>query len=96
MWYQTLDQMILVLRKMPHDVSTQWNLMFDMLDFALEYWDAIDDLTGSKTAGLRQYELNDVEWGTVHHLYSSLKVRLLFPIWYSLLTCLITYRFSKM
>jgi hypothetical protein len=67
--------MVLAERKMPRDVSTRWNSTFDMVEFALEYRDAIDDLTGSKTAGLRQYELNDEEWGTVRHLYSSLKVR---------------------
>jgi len=37
----------------------------DMLDFALEYRTAIDDVTSSKTAGLRQYELNSEEWASL-------------------------------
>jgi hypothetical protein len=53
-----------------------------MLDFALQYWVAIDDVTSSKTAGLHRYELNDEEWGIAHHLCNSLKVCLLFPIWH--------------
>jgi len=68
---------------MPRDVSTRWNSTFDMLDFALEYRAAIDDVTSSKTAGLRQYELNDEEWRIVRQLCTSLKVRGLFPIWHS-------------
>lgn len=89
--------MMLISRKMPRDVSTRWNSTFDMLEFALEYRDAIDDLTSSKTAGLRQYELNDEEWGIARHLHSSLKVRVLFPIWHFLLTRgVTTCRFSKM
>jgi hypothetical protein len=45
-----------------------------MLDFALQYRAAIDDVTSSKTAGLRQYELNDEEWGIARQLCTSLKV----------------------
>jgi hypothetical protein len=53
-----------------------------MLDFALQYQAAIDDVTSNKTAGLHQYELNDEEWGIACHLCNSLKVRLLlFLIW---------------
>jgi hypothetical protein len=68
--------------KMPHDVSTRWNSTFDMLDFALQYRAAIDDVTSSKTAGLRRYELNDEEWGIARQLCDLLKVcLLLFLIW---------------
>ena len=68
-------------RKLPRDVSTRWNSTFDMLDFALEYREAIDDVTSSKTVGLCQYELNDDEWVIVRQLCNSLKVRLFFPVW---------------
>jgi hypothetical protein len=73
-WFQTLERMKLAARKMPRDVSTRWNSTFDMLNFALQYRAAIDDVTSNKTAGLRQYELNDEEWGIARQLCSSLKV----------------------
>ena len=67
---------------MPRDMSTRWNSTFDMLDFALQYRAAIDDLTSNKTAGLRQYEISNEEWHIVDQLHNALKVCLLFPIWY--------------
>jgi hypothetical protein len=74
-WFETLERMALASRKMPRDVSTRWNSSFDMLKFALEYREAIDELTSNKIAGLRQFELNEGEWGIAGQLYSSLKVR---------------------
>jgi hypothetical protein len=53
-----------------------------MLDFALQYRVAIDNVTSSKTAGLCWYELNDEEWGIACQLCNLLKVCLLFPIWH--------------
>jgi hypothetical protein len=35
----------LTIRMMPRDVSTRWNSMFDMLNFAYKYRDAIDSIT---------------------------------------------------
>ena len=49
--------------------------MFDMLAFALQYRAAIDDITGNKTASLRQYELSDDEWTIAEQLRDTLKVR---------------------
>jgi hypothetical protein len=40
----------------------QWNSTFDMLNFALQYQSAIDDIAGNKTAALCNYELDDDEW----------------------------------
>ena len=59
---------------MPHDVSTQWNLMFNMLAFALQYREAVDDISGNKTANLCQYELNHKEWQITEQLHDTLKV----------------------
>ena len=59
---------------MPRDVSTWWNLMFDMLEFVLQYREAVDDIAGNKTANLHQCELNDEEWQIAEQLHDTLKV----------------------
>jgi|SRR5882762_642802 len=74
LWFQTLAKLKLEACKMPCDVSTQWNSMFDMLEFALQYREAVDDIAGNKTANLRQYELNDKEWQITEQLHDMLKV----------------------
>jgi hypothetical protein len=56
------------------NVRTWWNLMYDMLAFALQHHTAIDEITGNKTANLRQYELNDTEWRIGEQLIDTLKV----------------------
>jgi hypothetical protein len=75
LWFQTLEKLKLEGRKMPRDVATRWNSTFDMLAFALQYRAAIDDITGNKTASLRQYELSDEEWTIAEQLRDTLKVR---------------------
>lgn len=60
---------------MPHDVTTQWNSTYDMLDFAVNHRSAIDNITGEKTANLRRYELDDQEWRIALQLRDTLKVR---------------------
>lgn len=58
---------------MPRDVRTRWNSTYDMLQFALQYRAAIDDIVGNKTANLRQYELDEEEWETAKQLCDTLK-----------------------
>ncbi len=60
---------------MPRDVQTRWNSTYDMLVFAIAYREAIDKLTGGKSAGLRKYELTDEEWVIAEQLCALLKVR---------------------
>jgi hypothetical protein len=62
-------------RKMPRDVSTRWNSTYDMLDFAVGYQSAIDDMTGDKSTNLRKYELDDGEWKIAEQLRDTLRVR---------------------
>jgi len=64
---------------MPRDVRTRWNSTYDLLQFALEYRAAIDDIAGNKVANLRKYELADEDWVIASQLCDTLKVRLL--IW---------------
>ena len=47
---------------MSHNVSTQWNSTYDMLEFAVKYRSAIDDITGNKSVNLCKYELDNEEW----------------------------------
>jgi hypothetical protein len=74
LWFRILEKLELEARKMPRDVATRWNSTFDMLEFALQYRTAIDEIAGNKTANLRQYELNDEEWRIAEQLHDTLKV----------------------
>ena len=59
---------------MPRDVRTRWNSTFDMLDFAVEYRDALDAITGDRDMKLRQYELSEEDWNIATQLRDVLKV----------------------
>jgi hypothetical protein len=59
---------------MPHDVMTHWNSTYDMLNFALEYWNAINILMADQQNDLQAYELNDSEWIIMSQLSNVLKV----------------------
>ncbi|PPQ90517.1 hypothetical protein CVT25_014406 [Psilocybe cyanescens] len=73
-WFSTLKDTKLNERTMPCDVSTCWNLTYDMLKFAIDYRKAIDRLTGDKNLGLRQYELSDDEWEIAKQLLPLLMI----------------------
>jgi hypothetical protein len=75
LWFQTLQKLNLDEQKMPRDVATRWNSTFDMLEFALQYQKAIDDIAGNKAASLRKYELSEDEWRIAEQLCATLKVR---------------------
>jgi hypothetical protein len=59
---------------MPRDVTTRWNSTYDMLEFAIEYREALDSITGNQKMKLRQYELTEEDWIIATHLRDVLKV----------------------
>lgn len=59
---------------MPHDIATCWNLTFDMLDFAIQYWKALDQMTSDKKNDLWDFELDKDEWKLASELHNMLDV----------------------
>jgi hypothetical protein len=45
-WFVVLKDLELDPKTMPRDVRTRWNSTFDMLDFAVEYREALDAIMG--------------------------------------------------
>jgi hypothetical protein len=65
-------------RMMPRDVATRWNSTYDMLEFAIEYREALESITGNQRMKLRQYELTEEDWKIATQLRDVLKVRYYF------------------
>jgi hypothetical protein len=59
---------------MPWDVSTRWNLTFDMLEFATRYHATIDGMMVVLKFELRRYELVHAEWQIAMELQDILRV----------------------
>jgi hypothetical protein len=74
-WYKVLESLSLKPRMMPRDVSTRWNSTFDMLEFAVEYHDALNMMTDDRDMKLRKFELSKKEWGMASELCKVLQVR---------------------
>ena len=67
-WYKVLESLALQPRMMLHDVSTRWNSMYDMLEFAAEYRAALNVITANLDINLCQFELSKKEWGMATEL----------------------------
>lgn len=59
---------------MPRDVRTRWNSTYDMLTFAYDYRDAINNITANREMKLREYEIDEDEWSIIKQLRDLLKV----------------------
>lgn len=92
-WYKTLTAHNLPHCMMPHDVATQWNSTFDMLNFAIKYHPAIDTMTATRDFNLRKYELVPSDWGIARELQDVLEVYLLHSL--DDHTCLLLRQFFK-
>ena len=57
-----------------------------MLEFACDYREALDSITGNQKMKLRQYELSEEDWEIATKLRDVLKVRKYFLIYLFLLT----------
>ena len=59
---------------MPQDVSTQWNLTFNMLEFALNNQKALNAITGDQRMELQIFELLKHGWTLAEQLQDVLEV----------------------
>ena len=73
-------------KNMPTDIRTHWNSTYIMLEFAIEYQDVIDSLTGECGLGLWDFEMDLAEWTLAKQLCNVLKVRVTANPRFSLIT----------
>lgn len=73
-WRDILNNLRMKITCMLRDIATQWNSLFDLLEYALKHRKAIDLVTQRRELGMRDFELSDNEWELVEQLHSVLKV----------------------
>jgi hypothetical protein len=73
-WFNMLVSCGLPCCMMPHDISTHWNSMYNMLHFALEFQPVINGMTAMHDLDLQKYELSPTEWGIAKELRDVLNV----------------------
>ena len=62
-WYEVLETLSLKPCMMPQDVSTCWNSMYNMVEFAIEYRDSLDIMTADRDMNLRKFESKGMGYG---------------------------------
>ena len=70
---ECLEELKLVAKIMPCNVSTRWNSTYDMLSFAIEYREAIESMTADRKSDLRKFELAEEEWVIAEEVRDTLK-----------------------
>jgi hypothetical protein len=65
------------------NVTTRWNSTYDMLEFAVDYQEAIDSITGNQKIKLRQYELSEEDWEIATKLCDVFKVSFFYFLLFS-------------
>jgi hypothetical protein len=73
-WFRILDELSLDAHMMPRNVWTHWNATYDVLDFAYEYKDAINQITDRRNMKLRDYKIEPHEWDIIKQLRDVLGV----------------------
>jgi len=79
-WYNILDRLKLTHHMIPHDVKTRWNSTYDMLDVAVRYCTAIDELTANRKFALQDYEMSMEDWKIAAQLCKVLLVSVIYSI----------------
>ena len=64
----------MVVTLMPRDIATRWNLMLNLLEYALKHRKVINIVTQQHELGWQDLELTDEEWAIVEQLQRVLKV----------------------
>ena len=72
-WIAILKESQLAVRNLPWNITTHWNLTFDILDFALEYQAGMDGIVDQNKLGMSSYGLDDKEWMLLEQLHNILK-----------------------
>ena len=73
-WKEGLVKLRLNVWIMPCDMTTRWNSTYNMLKFAVKYWEAVEEFTSERKNELHEHELTVDKWDIVIELCSKLKV----------------------
>ena len=78
---EILKDLWMAVTLMPRDITTWWNSMLNLLEYALKHHKAINIVTQWHELGLQDLELTDEEWVIVGQLQGVLKVSKVLVDW---------------
>ena len=64
-WNSILSELSMKACMMLWDVTTWWNSTYGMVEFAVNFWEVLDTITGDKDMKLQKYEM-DTKSGILH------------------------------